>query len=236
MATEPNLMTKTPSALIRPTIPPLENGARLTRREFERRYDAMPHVKKAELIEGVVYMPSPLHHQGHGKPHSTAVGWLVAYAAATPGVEVSDNATVRLDVDNEFQPDVLLRRVSGGLSSTSQDDYIEGAPELVVEVAASSTSIDLHEKKRVYRRAGVQEYVVWQVYDDRADWFVLTEGEYMPLAQDAAGVYQSQVFPGLRLAVEALLEGDLAAVMAEVQRGLATPEHAAFAAMRTRSG
>lgn len=141
-----------------------------------------------------------------------------------------DSATVRLDLDNEPQPDALLRLepAAGGHSRVNEDDYIEGAPELIVEIAASSASYDLHEKLRVYRRNGVQEYVVWRVYDKQVDWFRLVNEDYVSLAPDASGVIHSQVFPGLRLAVSALLAGDLAAVLAELQQGLGTAEHAAF--------
>jgi Uma2 family endonuclease len=113
------------------TIPPLENGDKLTRHEFERRYHAMPNLKKAELIEGVVYLASPVRAKKHGKPHASIMGWLVAYAAATPGVEALDNTTVRLDADNEPQPDAILRIEQGGQSRISEDDYVEGAPELL---------------------------------------------------------------------------------------------------------
>lgn len=220
-------------ALARPAaVPPLENGDRLTRAEFERRYEAMPHIKKAELIEGEVHMPSPVHHQSHGKPHAHIIGWLAAYCAATPGVDMSDNATLRLDLDNEFQPDALLRiePKAGGHSRISEDDYVEGAAELIVEVAASSAAIDLHTKKSVYRRNGVQEYLVWQIYDRRVDWFELREGDYVPLRPLEAepGVLRSRVFPGLWLDVAALLAGDLAGVLARLQQGLASAEHAEF--------
>ena len=212
-------------------LPPLEMGDRLTRHEFERRYEAMPHIKKAELIEGVVYLPSPVHHQDHSKPHSYILTWLGTYCAATPGVDLGDNATVRLDWDNEVQPDALLRLepAAGGQSRISADDYIEGAPELVVEIAATSTAVDLHAKLNVYRRNEVQEYLVWQVRDERLDWFRLSEGEYVPMLPDEGGMIHSQVFPGLQLAASRLLAGDLAGVLAELQKGLATAEHAAFA-------
>jgi Uma2 family endonuclease len=118
--------------------------------------------------------------------------------------------------------------VAEGHSRISEDDYLEGAPELIVEVAASSASYDLHEKLRVYRRNGVQEYMVWRVYDKQVDWFHLVNEEYVPLVPDADSVVHSQVFPGLRLPVSALLAGDLAAVLAELQKGIGTPEHAAF--------
>jgi Uma2 family endonuclease len=129
-----------------------------------------------------------------------------------------------------MQPDALLRLEAavGGHSHISENDYIEGAPELIVEIAASSAAIDLHDKLRVYRRNGVQEYVVWQIFDKRVDWFQLKEGDYTPLTPDAAGVIRSQAFPGLHLAVTALLKGDLAAVLAELQQGLAADEHKAF--------
>lgn len=149
------------------------------------------------------------------------------YSAATPGVDFYDNPTVRLDADNEPQPDAVLR-LEGGRSSISIDDYIEGAPELIVEVAASSASYDLHDKLRVYRRNGVQEYVVWRTYSQQIDWFVLEAGEYRSIAPDAVGVFRSQQFPGLWLNGEALLLGKLAEVLQVLQQGVASPEHQAF--------
>lgn len=206
---------------------PLENGDRLTRQEFERRYEAMPYLKKAELIEGVVYMAAALRYRRHGRPHSLIMGWLGFYEAATPGVEAADNTTVRLDLDNEPQPDALLRidESCGGQSRISEDDYVEGGPELIVEVAASSASYDLHDKLKVYRRNGVREYIVWQVAEQKISWFSLQAGEYVLLAPDETGVMHSQVFPGLNLNVVALLAGDLAAVLATVRQGVATETH-----------
>jgi Uma2 family endonuclease len=143
-------------------IYPLENGDRLSRDEFERRYNAMPGLHKAELIEGIVYLPAALRFKSHGEPHSWLVAWLVTYAAMHPNVSCGDAPTVRLDAHNEVQPDAILRlaAAAGGQSAISEDDYIEGAPELVVEIAASSAAIDLHSKKEVYRRNGVPEYIV----------------------------------------------------------------------------
>jgi Uma2 family endonuclease len=230
MAVETSVTGTVSEQKMTPKLPPLENGDRLTRPEFERRYQAMPHIKKAELIEGVVYMASPLRFEPHAEPHGQIITWLGVYHAATPGVRLGDNATVRLDMDNEPQPDGLLRlnESVGGRSRLSDDGYVEGAPELIAEVAASSASYDLRDKLRVYRRNGVQEYLVWQVYDQRLDWFRLREGEYVPLQPDAAGIVRSEVFPGLWLAIPALLEGNLAQVLAVLQQGLATSEHAAF--------
>ncbi|MBD2498464.1 Uma2 family endonuclease [Nostoc sp. FACHB-280] len=210
------------------TLPPLENGDKLTRIEFERRYHAMPEVKKAELIEGIVYMASPLRVTGHGEPHADVIIWLGLYKVATPGVKLADNSTVRLDADNEPQPDVCLRIANGGQTRVSDDDYIEGAPELIVEVAASSVSLDLHEKLKVYRRNQVQEYLVWRVYDNDFDWFKLEQGEYIKLAPNHEGVIYSHIFPGLCLDKAALLAGNLAKVLAVLQQGLASPEHQSF--------
>ena len=200
-------------------IPPLENGDRLTRYEFERRYAAMPHLKKAELIEGVVYMPAALRFRSHGQPHANIIGWLWFYAIATPKVELGDNPTVRLDLDNVPQPDAVLL-IDGGQARISEDDYVEGAPELIVEVAASSAAYDLYDKKRAYRRNGVREYLVWRVYDRQLDWFSLEAGEYNLLAPDAEGVVRSQVFPGLWLATSQLLSGKMNEVLAVLQQGL----------------
>jgi Uma2 family endonuclease len=213
-------------------LPPLEAGDRLTRAEFERRYDAMPGLKKAELIEGVVYMPSPVRMRRHGRPHAHVLTWLGIYEAATPGVLVADNASARLDLDNEPQPDALLMidPARGGQARISDDDYVEGAPELVVEVASSSVSYDLHAKLNVYRRNGVREYVVWRVLDRRVDWFALREGRFEPQAPDERGLHRGAAFAGLWLDPAALVRGDLAAVLEAARQGLATAEHAAFVA------
>jgi Uma2 family endonuclease len=210
------------------TIPPLENGDKLTRHEFERRYHAMPNLKKAELIEGVVYVASPVRAKQHGKPHARIMGWLGTYEAATPGVEALDNTTVLLDTDNEPQPDALLRIETGGQSRINKDDYVEVAPELIVEIAASSASYDLHEKLKVYRRNQVQEYLIWRVYDHQFDWFRLQKGEYIQLQPNADNITCSQIFPGLWLDKTALLGGDLGKVLTVVQQGLASPEHENF--------
>ncbi len=211
------------------TIPPLENGDRLTRNEFERRYHAMPGVKKAELIEGEVYMPSPVRHGRHSHPHTRVVTWLGNYETATPGVEAGDNGSIRLDLTNEPQPDAYLIILPdrGGQSRISEDDYIEGAPELVAEVAASSASFDLGKKLEVYRRNGVREYLVWRVLDREVDWYVNRGGGFDRL-RPVDGVLQSEAFPGLWLAPTALVQGDGAAVDAALRSGLESPGHAEF--------
>ncbi|MGK7889178.1 MAG: Uma2 family endonuclease [Leptolyngbyaceae cyanobacterium] len=211
-------------------IPPLENGDRLNRYEFERRYNAMPRLKKAELVEGVVYMPAALRFQSHGQPHGDIMGWLWTYKTATPGVLLGDAPTVRLDADNEPQPDAVLmiEAQRGGQARLSDDDYVEGAPELVAEIAASSVAIDLGDKLHAYRRNGIREYLVWQVFDQKIDWFCWENGDYVLLPPDDQGVVRSRVFPGLWLAVQDLLAGNMATVLSVLQAGIASEEHAAF--------
>lgn len=211
-------------------IPILESGDRLTRCEFERRYAACPEIKKAELIEGVVYVSLPVRTSVHGDPHAALQGLLFLYAVRTPRVDVSDNATVRLDLDNEPQPDTHLRihKDAGGNAAISEDDYLEGAPELVAEVAASSASIDLHAKRNAYRRNGVQEYIVWRTLDACIDWWELVDGEYVSLPANETGIIESRVFPGLRIAAPALLAGDLPAAAATLEEGLRSEQHRAF--------
>ena len=211
-------------------IPPLESGDRLTRIEFERRYEAMPAQKKAELIEGVVYLSSPVRLTKHAAPMFDLMIWLGLYKVSTPGTQGGDNATVRLDLDNEPQPDVFLRLLPGlgGQSGTSSDDYVDGAPELIVEVAASSVSIDLHDKMNAYCRNAVREYIVWRVLDGELDWFVWREARYERLGLDPSGVYKSEQFPGLWLDGPALLRGDMARVLVVLQQGIESPEHRCF--------
>jgi Uma2 family endonuclease len=188
----------------------------------------MPHLRKAELIEGVVYMPAALRFKSHGQPHGDLIIWLGNYKVATPGVDLGIEPTVRLDLDNEPQPDAVLMIEAGGQARLSEDDYIEGAPELVAEIAASSAAIDLGDKKRSYRRNGIKEYIVWQVFEQKLDWFCLQEGEYVPLPVDEYGVIKSLVFPGLWLAVDDLLSGNMGRVLAVLQSGLAVSEHDVF--------
>ncbi|NJL97487.1 MAG: Uma2 family endonuclease [Synechococcaceae cyanobacterium SM2_3_2] len=201
------------------SFPLLQNGDRLSRVEFERRYQAMPQLKKAELIEGVVHTPSPLRFRQHAQSQAHLLLWLGFYAQAVSGLEVGDNPTVRLDDSNEPQPDAVLMMV-GGQAHFSANDYIEGSPELVAEIAASTVSHDLREKKQVYQRNGIQEYLVWRVLDNAIDWFCLNEESYQPLQPDHQNVIKSHCFPCLWLNVSALLSGDIPAVLATLQRGL----------------
>jgi Uma2 family endonuclease len=217
-------------SLIKPIciIPPLENGDQLTRLEFELRYEKTPEAKKAELIEGIAYMASPLRINQHGEPHAHIIGWLSFYKAFTPNLQLGDNCTVRLDPENEPQPDALLRIAQGGQSTISEDDYVEGAPELIVEIAASTVSIDLHDKLRAYRRNQVQEYLVWRVYDHQFDWFRLQDGKYIKLQPNQNGIIESEIYAGLWLDVNALLTGNLAKVLEVLQLGIATEAHQIF--------
>lgn len=208
-------------------VPALESGDRLTRAEFERRYQATPEKFKAELIEGVVYVASPVR-AFHGVPHADLVTWLGVYRTATPGVSVADNTTTRLDLDNEPQPDALLRIEIGGTSTISNDGYIEGAPELVAEIASSSATIDLGAKKNAYRRNGVQEYLVWQTFENRFSWFRLQAEEFVLIEPDADGIIRSSTFPGLWLAVPALRSGNMMEVLNVLQVGIANEAHQAF--------
>jgi Uma2 family endonuclease len=207
---KPDAGPRAPSRLV-----PLENGELLRSREFLRRYERMPRVKKAELIEGIVYMGSPVSVR-HSKPDSLVQLWLGAYASRHPDVEVHANVTVILDAENTVQPDALLRRLPehGGATRVTDDGYLAGPPELIVEIAASSASIDLRDKRRAYCRNGVREYLVWRVAEQTLDWFCLEEEEYRPQPPDAQGFLHSRTFPGLRLPADAPLTANAAQVLA----------------------
>ncbi|MGE3270426.1 MAG: Uma2 family endonuclease, partial [Chloroflexota bacterium] len=198
---------------------PLESGDHLTRDEFHRRYLARPDIKKAELIDGVVYVASPVRLDYHGRPHSFVMTWLGVYVSRHPELVLADNATVRMDRGGEVQPDALLWRPGAAGPRMNDEGYLEGAPQLIVEVAASSASYDLHTKKEAYRRNGVHEYVVWRVLDTAIDWFRLQDGSYVRIQPDDAGIVESDQFPGLRLDVPRMLAGDLAAVLSGVSAG-----------------
>jgi Uma2 family endonuclease len=219
-----------PRPLAQGTIPLLHNGDRLTREEFERRYRAMPEVNKAELVEGIVYMPSPVRATCDGQPHADLVTWMNYHRSKTPGLIIVDNGTVRLDEDNERQPDVMLLipQAVGGAARIDEDDYVTGPPELIGEVAASSVSIDLHAKLNAYRRNGVREYLVWRTEEAAVDWFVLRRGQYVPLGVGPDSLIRSEVFPGLWLDPAALLRGELGRLFAVLDTTVREDDHASF--------
>lgn len=211
-------------------VPPLENGDRLTQKEFHRRYEAMPENVKAELIKGIVYMSSPVRVRNHGEPHSLVMSCLGVYFLSTKGIKLLDNTTFIVSEKYEPQPDAVLRidEKHGGKSWINDNDYLEGAPELAVEIASSSASYDLHDKLEMYEQKGVQEYVVWRVVDEQIDWFGLKDGKYKKFTADKQGIIESEVFPGLRLNVKAMLKDDLQRVSANLQKGLKSKKYQEF--------
>ena len=198
--------------------PYFENGDMLTLGEFLRRYD-LSDFKRVELIEGVVHMPSPVRFSKHASPDALINVWLGVYAAKH-GLVTCTNATVLLDSENAFQPDVLLcsKPRKGSRVWINKDDFLCGSPELVVEISASSVSIDLRDKLRVYRRSGVNEYIVWRTEDREIDWFVLEDGQYVKLPADRHGRIHSRMFKGLILDTAAALEMDTAKALAALRR------------------
>ncbi len=210
--------------------PLLQPGDRLNRAEFERRYHAMLDCKKAELIEGVVYVPSPTRLR-HGEPHALLMTWCVNYSIETFGTRSADNVTNRLDNDNEPQPDVALfiDPACGGQTRISDDGYLTGPVEFVAEVSVSTVSLDRGPKLRTYELHGVREYLIWRVDDALLEWYVLRDEGFKLLPQPADGIYRSETFPGLWLNVAAMLARDGKMVMKILNEGLASLEHAAFA-------
>lgn len=219
-----------PSTRPAPDVPPLENGDQLTRDEFERRWETMPNLKKAELIEGTVYMAAALSHDFHSAPHFDLIGVLAMYRLATPGVVGGDNGSVRLDFKNMPQPDIYLMILPqhGGQAKIDEDHYVSGAPEFIAEVANTSASYDLHQKLEAYRRNGVREYLVWRTMDLEFDFMVLREGKYQLVPPVADGTIRSAVLPGLWLNLAAARRGDWDIVAQTMQAGIASVEHAEF--------
>lgn len=217
--TEPNSLTD--------EVVELTNGDRMSADEFHRVYSTMPEDFKAELIGGIVYVASPLKRR-HSKNHIPLGMVLYLYEENTPGVESCDNSTVILGEEAEPQPDLLLRILPeyGGLSRTNENDYVDGPPELIAEVAHSSRSIDLHAKRDDYAQNRVLEYLVLNLRDQRLHWFDLRSGR--ELTPEPDGVLRIHTFPGLWIHGEALLARDSRRLLATLNAGLATPEHAAF--------
>ncbi len=212
------------------TVPPLVAGQQLDRATFHDRYEQMPAGTRAELVGGVVYMPSPLSLDHGGTNHWVDV-WLDYYTEYTHGLSIELNASALLDDEGEPQPDLLSRILPewGGRARES-DGYLEGPPEMVVEIARSSRRFDLGPKYLDYERAGVLEYIVVGLEPDEVYWHLRRDHRFARVPADADGLYRSAVFPGLWLDPAALFAGDRRRLREVVDQGLATPEHAAFVA------
>jgi len=220
-------LSRTTQTLLR--LPLVEAGDHLDQATFHEHYKAMPLAFRAELIGGVVIVPSPLS-RGHGVYHALVMAWLGNYWIATPGTLTADNTTTILGELSEPQPDgvLFIEPTAGGQTGLSEDDYTTGPPELIVEVASSSASIDLHAKRRDYEQAGVLEYVVVVLRQQVIRWFILQNGTYQEVSPGADGIFRSHIFPGLWLHANALLQRDGVTVMDVLRQGLATSEHTAF--------
>lgn len=208
-------------------VPPLAAGDKLTREEFMRRWEAHPEIKLAELIGGLVFMPSPVSVD-HGETDIDVATWLGVYKAATSGTAGGSNTTTFL-LDDVPQPDVCLRILPEfGGTSWVEDKYLHGVPELLTEVSYSSASYDLHLKLHLYESAKIPEYLVILLYEQEIRWHILVGGRYEQMPPDADGIWRSRVFPGLWLDGKSLLAGDLAQVLARLQEGLQSLQHKQF--------
>jgi Uma2 family endonuclease len=212
-------------------VPPLENGDHLDQPTFHARYQAMPENCRAELIGGIVYMASP-QKAPHSDGQRLLTRWLDEYVEATPGTNALVNNTQILGPDSEPEPDgcLFILPEYGGQVFLDEHDYLNGPPDLIVEVSSATESIDLNRKKLDYEKAGVREYVVLALRMQRVFWFVRQRGRYREVPLPADGIFRSRVFPGLWLDAEAILANDRRRVLAALRRGLATSEHAAFVA------
>jgi hypothetical protein len=210
--------------------PPLVAGDFLSRDEFLRRWELMPHLKRAELIRGIVYTPFPLSLP-HGRAENDVAAWLGVYKAATPGCDAANNATWLMEEDSAPQPDLSLRILPeyGGQSAV-RGQYASGAPEFLAEICVSSTAHDLHQKLELYESAGVREYLAVLPTEREVRWHRARDGALTVLPPPADGLYRSTEFRGLWLDAPALLAGNLAQVLAVLNEGLRSPEHQQFVA------
>jgi Uma2 family endonuclease len=219
--------------------PPLAAGDFLSLDEFLSRWEALPRIKRAELIRGVVYMPSPVSPV-HGSMENNVSAWLGVYKAYTPGCEAGNNTTWLME-EEAPQPDTSLWVLPEyGGEAGEQRGLLSGAPGFLAEVCLSSASYDLHQKLEVYQEAGVQEYLAVLMHERELRWHRLSRRRFKVVPAPADGIYRSNVFPGLWLDSAALLGNEMARVLKVLQQGIDTPEHEAFvnrlAARKARGG
>ena len=227
-------------------VPPLRDGDRLDIDEFLRRYAADKVVYSAELLQGIVHITRwrethdgeettvpPISAEGHSEPHASLITWFGNFAAATPGLKaLSPITTILPSQTTGLEPDAVLRILPshGGAATVGADKFLHGAPEMLAEISFTSGARDFGKKFDAYQADEVPEYLVWRTAEKEVHWFALKRKKYVALQPHADGTLRSEVFPGLWLDVPALLAGDLAKVLATLQQGIASPEHAAFVA------
>jgi Uma2 family endonuclease len=226
-----SLLPKAPIPPEANSLPPLEPGDHLDQKTFHARYEAMPENVRAELIGGVVFMPSPLKNP-HGRMHARLMAWLGAYEEATPGTDFFDNTTDIMGPVSEPQPDAILIVLpeKGGQTRENPEGWMEGPPEFIAEVASSTESYDLYEKKRDYEKEGVKEYLVVALRQAQVFWFISRQGKFELLPPGPDGILRSETFPGLWLDPASLLRRDTRRLLEVLRQGLASPEHAAWVA------
>jgi Uma2 family endonuclease len=213
------------------TTPALVTGDRMSLEEFLCLWEELPDLKNAELIDGVVYVPSPLRLD-HTDRDSRIIWWLKQYEDATPGCHSGNNVTWFM-LGSAPQPDAFLRILPehGGQSlkeKRKEKHYATGAPELAVEICLTSTEIDFGAKLRLYQRAGVREYITIEDFHNRLVWRLLENGVYVDQPVPADGIYRSHIFPGLWLDIAAFWADDGPKMLAALNTGLATPDHQRF--------
>lgn len=214
-------------ATVEQRVPPLVAGDRLTRAEFLRRWVDHPEIKKAELIGGIVYMPSPVSIE-YGVSENDVGTWVGTYRAVTSGT-ISGQNTTSFILQDCPQPDIFLCILSEyGGESWVQGKYLHGKPEFLTEICRSSTAYDLHQKLELFQAAQIPEYLAILLYEREIRWHILEGGVYQLLPPDADGIWRSRIFPGLWLDGQALLEGNLSQVLAKLQEGIRSPAHQAF--------
>lgn len=214
-----------------PYIPPFENGERMDQETFHALYERTPKGFRAELIGGVVHVPSPVSLR-HGRPHRLLCQWLGEYSDETLGTDAFLEVTAILSRQSEPQPDLtlIITPEAGGQTTVNASDYLTGAPELAVEVSNSTAGIDLNEKLTDYERYGVREYLVVVMREREVRWFVRRKDRFTPMKPVADGVLKSRVFPGLWLDTAGVFDRSATRLLATLRKGLASPEHAKFAA------
>ena len=213
----------------------LRDGERIPPDEFRRRCGVLEAVGvdfRVEYVNGVVRMMPPPNFAGHTHPIRVMQGLLSAYTRQTPGVIDYTESGVTLPVEEtsaDVSPDLCLvvQPGRGGQMSVDDAGYFVGPPELVVEVANSSLSYDLGEKRDLYEAAGVQEYLVHATRERRLLMMRRDGDRFRTVMPDADGVLASRIFPGLVFDTAAIIADDIAAAEATLDRVMQSPEVAA---------
>ena len=168
---------------------------------FEEYLDSLTEESKGDLFDGLLYMqtpPSDAHEEIFGFLFDILRNYVLE---KNLGVVRGSRTAIRFAEEHGTQPDIVF--ISNARRHLIYPYYIDGAPEVVVEILSPSTrKLDRGKKMALYAENGVLEY--WQVdpEDQTAKFLRNNDGVWAPMPVGGDGIFHSEAISGFWLNVQ----------------------------------